>query len=175
MSHPLAHHTAPTHHAPILRLVVAYAENRCIGKDNQLPWHLPSDLAHFKALTLGHPIIMGRRTWESIGRPLPGRPNFVISRNPAFTAPKATVCRSLEEALEHTASSPLICIIGGAQIYQQALPLAHEVYATEVKQNVAGDAFFPALDSQWRETERHPQPAENGLTFDFVRYERHIG
>lgn len=156
---------------PILRLVVAYAQNRCIGKDNQLPWHLPKDLAHFKALTLGHPIIMGRHTWESIGRPLPGRLNIVISRNPDFEAPGATVCHSLAQALQHTADQPVVCVIGGAQIYQQALPMAHEIYATEVKQVVAGDAFFPALDQQWQETKRQPQPTENGFAYDFVRYE----
>lgn len=155
-----------------IRLVVAYAENRCIGKDNQLPWRLPHDLANFKKLTLGHPIIMGRRTWDSIGRPLPGRPNFVISRNPEFVAPQATVCSSLQEALAYTATAPMVCIIGGGQIYEQALPLANEVYATEVKQTVAGDAFFPPLDGTWQETKRLPQPPENGFEYDFVRYER---
>lgn len=158
--------------APIIRLVVAYAANRCIGKNNALPWHLPSDLAHFKKHTLGHPIIMGRKTWESIGRPLPGRANYVISRNPDYPAAGATTCTSLEQALQQCAQEPVVCIIGGAQIYAQALPLAHELYATEVHADVAGDSFFPPLTEQWQEQERYPQPAENGYEYDFVFYRK---
>lgn len=161
---------------PIIRLVVAYATNRCIGKDNTLPWHLPSDLAHFKKSTLGHPIIMGRKTWESIGRPLPGRPNYVISRNADYQAPGATVCTDVAQAIRaaanHEQYTGVICVIGGAQIYAQALPLAQELIATEVHAEVPGDSFFPALDAQWLETKRLPQPAENGYTYDFVWYQR---
>lgn len=161
---------------PTVRLVVAYATNRCIGKDNALPWHLPSDLAHFKKNTLGHPIIMGRKTWESIGRPLPGRPNYVISRNADYSAPGATVCtdviQAIRAAANHEQQTGVICVIGGAQIYAQALPLAHELIATEVHAEVPGDSFFPALDTQWLETKRLPQPAENGYTYDFVWYQR---
>lgn len=166
----------PCSKAPTIRLVVAYATNRCIGKDNALPWHLPSDLAHFKKHTLGHPIIMGRKTWESIGRPLPGRPNYVISRQPDYPALGATVCTDVAQAIraasEHEQQTGVICIIGGAQIYAQTLPLAHELIATEVNAEVAGDSYFPVLDAHWRETKRLPQPAENGHTYDFVWYQR---
>lgn len=161
---------------PTIRLVVAYSRNRCIGKDNALPWHLPGDLAHFKKQTLGHPIIMGRHTWDSIGRPLPGRPNYVVSRTPHFRAPGATVCRDLLQALQAAAQHPqqsgIICIIGGAQIYQQALPLADELIATEVHAEVSGDSFFPMLNPQWREIKRLPQPPENGYAYDFVWYQK---
>lgn len=188
---------APT--PPSLRLVVAYADNRVIGRDNTLPWRLPGDLAHFKRTTMGLPIIMGRKTWESLGRPLPGRHNIVISRNPAFAAAGATITDSLDAALRAAAAAPTAasagapatpqdttvtasrdaanpqtaCIIGGAQIYAQALPLADEVVATEVHADVEGDAHFPPLDpTQWRETQRQPQPEENGLRYDFVVYRR---
>ena|SRR5690625_765516 len=167
---------APISKEPIIRLVVAYASNRCIGKDNALPWHLPSDLAHFKKNTLGHPIIMGRKTWESIGRPLPGRPNYVISRNPEYQSPGATVCTDVAQAIraasEYEQQTGVSCIIGGAQIYAQALPLAHELIATEVHAEVPGDSYFPALDAHWLETKRLPQPAENGYNYDFVWYQR---
>lgn len=157
---------------PIVRIVVAYAQNRCIGRDNSLPWHIPADLAHFKQSTLGHPIIMGRKTWESIGRPLPGRKNLVISRNPQFSAPGATLCPSLDEALAQCADAPVVCIIGGAQIYEQALPRVDEIYATEVHEQVEGDSFFPPLDDSWQEVERQSQPPQNGHQFDFVVYKK---
>ena len=156
-----------------IRLVVAYAENRTIGKDNTLPWRLRGDLMHFKAVTMGHPIIMGRKTWESLGRPLPGRKNIVITRNPNYQAEGATVVPSIEAALQASAPAPEVCIIGGAQIYSQALPLAHAISATEVHASVDGDAHFPALDaSQWQEQSRLPQPEENGYRYDFVEYQR---
>lgn len=158
---------------PIVRIVVAYAQNRCIGRDNSLPWHIPADLAHFKQSTLGHPIIMGRKTWESIGRPLPGRKNLVISRNPDFSTPGATLCQSLDEALQQCADAPVVCIIGGAQIYEQALPRVDEIYATEVHELVKGDSFFPPLGAEWHEVERQPQPPQNGHHFDFVVYKKH--
>jgi dihydrofolate reductase len=163
----------PAINTPIIKIVVAYSENRVIGRGNALPWRLPSDLAHFKRTTLGLPIIMGRNTWESLGRPLPGRPNLVISRNPAFRAEGATVYASLPAALADCQAAPAACIIGGAQIYRQALALAHEIIATEVHAQVEGDAFFPALArDEWHETERTRQPAENGYDFDFVVYRR---
>lgn len=178
MTHP-APPCAPDAPLPSLRLVVAYADNRIIGRDNTLPWRLPGDLAHFKRTTMGLPIIMGRKTWESLGRPLPGRHNIVISRNPAFAANGATVVASLDEALRAAAQGSqsdapqTACIIGGAQIYAQALPLADEVVATEVHADVEGDASFAPLDpTQWHETQRQPQPEENGLRYDFVVYRR---
>ncbi|MDG9971649.1 dihydrofolate reductase [Achromobacter mucicolens] len=156
-----------------LTLIVAYSTNRAIGRDNALPWKLPGDLAHFKRSTLGHPIIMGRKTWDSLGRPLPGRSNIVISRNPDFSAAGAILAPTLEAAVAACGDIDEAFVIGGAQIYAQALPLASRVLATEVHADVEGDAFFPLLPSfQWKETAREPQPAENGYDYDFVTYER---
>lgn len=156
-----------------LTLIVAYSTNRVIGRDNTLPWKLPGDLAHFKRSTLGHPIIMGRKTWDSLGRPLPGRSNIVISRNPDFSAAGATVVPTLEAAIAACGDVQEAFVIGGAQIYAQALPMAQRVLATEVHADVEGDAFFPLLPSfQWKETARDAQAAENGYEYDFVVYER---
>lgn len=156
-----------------LTLIVAYSTNRAIGRDNALPWKLPGDLAHFKRSTLGHPIIMGSKTWDSLGRPLPGRSNIVISRNPDFSAAGAILAPTLEAAVAACGDIDEAFVIGGAQIYAQALPLARRVLATEVHADVEGDAFFPLLPSfQWKETAREPQPAENGYDYDFVTYER---
>lgn len=156
-----------------IKFVVAYSDNRVIGRDNALPWRLPSDLAHFKRNTMGQPIIMGRKTWESLGRPLPGRPNLVISRDPEFSAQGATVFSSLDAALASCPPGGTACIIGGAQIFEQALPLADEIVATEVHAQVEGDVFFPPLpQSEWEEAERLAQPEENGYRFDFVVYRR---
>lgn len=156
-----------------LTLIVAYSTNRAIGRDNALPWKLPGDLAHFKRSTLGHPIIMGRKTWDSLGRPLPGRSNIVISRNPDFNAAGAIVVPTLEAAIAACGDVQEAFVIGGAQIYAQALPMAQRVLATEVHADVEGDAFFPLLPSfQWKETGREAQPAENGYAYDFVVYER---
>ena len=156
-----------------LSLIVAYAQNRVIGRDNTLPWKLPSDLAHFKRTTLGHPIIMGRKTWESLGRPLPGRRNIVISRDAHYSAQGAECVTSLAQAIASVQDLEEAFVIGGAQIYQEALPLAQQVIATEVLESVEGDAFFAPLDkAQWIETSRQPHPAENGLRFDIVHYRR---
>lgn len=156
-----------------LTLIVAYSTNRAIGRDNALPWKLPGDLAHFKRSTLGHPIVMGRKTWDSLGRPLPGRANIVISRNPAFEAAGATVVPTLEAAIAACGDSAEAFVIGGAQIYTQALAMASRILATEVHAEVEGDAFFPLLPGfQWRETAREAQPEENGYRYDFVTYER---
>jgi dihydrofolate reductase len=156
-----------------LTLIVAYSTNRAIGRDNALPWKLPGDLAHFKRSTLGHPIIMGRKTWDSLGRPLPGRLNIVISRNTDFAATGATVVPTLEAAIAACGDVDQAFVIGGAQIYTHALPLAQRVLATEVHADVEGDAFFPLLPAfQWKETAREKQPAENGYEYDFVTYER---
>ena len=156
-----------------LSLIVAYAENRTIGRENTLPWKLAGDLAHFKRTTLGHPIIMGRKTWDSLGRPLPGRRNIVISRDGSKAAQGAEFVTSLAEALKRLSPNEHAYIIGGAQIYQQALPLVDHVVATEVKALVEGDAFFAALDtSQWKEVSRISQPPENGIAYDIVQYDR---
>lgn len=147
---------------PRLALIVATARNGAIGRDGALPWHLPEDLQHFKRLTLGKPIVMGRLTWESIGRPLPGRTNIVISRSPDYDAPGAEVVPSLDAALTRAAAiagaDGEVMVIGGAQIYRAALPRVERVYRTRVDIDVAGDAFFPELDpAEWRllESSRH--------------------
>lgn len=156
-----------------LTLVVAYSTNRVIGRDNALPWKLPGDLAHFKRTTLGCPIIMGRKTWESLGRPLPGRTNIVVSRNPDFVAAGAVLVPNLQAAIEACGEIPEAFVIGGAQIYIQALPLAARIVATEVHAQVEGDAFFPYLPSfEWEESLREAQPEENGYAYDFVTYDR---
>ena len=160
---------------PPVQLVVAYADNRVIGRDNALPWRLPSDLAHFKRSTFGNPIVMGRNTWESLGRPLPGRLNIVISRNPNYQAHGAEVYTSLDEALAACANTPAekVSVIGGEQIFRHALEIADRIIATEIHANIDGDTRFPALDPQiWEETERLAQPEENGLAFDYVIYQR---
>lgn len=144
-----------------LALIAAQAKNRCIGRDNQMPWHLPEDLRYFKAQTLGKPIIMGRNTYLSLGRPLPGRLNIVLTRDTGFTAEGIRVVHTLEQAIALATSDAKekgveeLMIIGGAQLYQQALPLADRIYLTELADSFAGDTFFPELDpAQWREIER---------------------
>jgi dihydrofolate reductase len=156
-----------------LTLVVAYTRNRVIGRDNALPWKLPGDLAHFKRTTLGHPIVMGRKTWESLGRPLPGRANIVITRNADYVAEGASVVPDIDAALRACGEIDEVFVIGGAQIYAAVLDRADRIVATEVKADIEGDAFFPYLPSfRWRESSRAPQPAENGYEYDFVVYER---
>lgn len=158
---------------PPLTLIVAYAANRTIGRDNDMPWKLPGDLAHFKRETLGHPILMGRNTWESLGRPLPGRQNIVISRNECYSAPGASVYTSLSDALAACAADATPYIIGGEQIYRLALPLAQRIIATELRASIDGDAHFPELPpGQWRETARSEPQRENGHDYEFVVYER---
>ena len=158
-----------------LKLIVAYAKNRTIGRDNTLPWKLPGDLAHFKRTTLGCPILMGRRTWDSLGRSLPGRRNIVITRDLSRAVAGVDFVTSLPSALDLVHDAEQVFVIGGAQIYQQALPLADSVIATEVQADIEGDAFFATLDpSQWIECSRVAQPAENGLAYDIVEYQRRV-
>lgn len=158
---------------PQLCLVAALASNGVIGTAGRLPWYLPEDLRHFKALTLGHPVIMGRRTWESIGKPLPGRENIVVSRQRAYDAPGARVCGSLDESLAQCADAPIAFVIGGADLYAAALPIADRLEFTEISAAFRGDTRFPAFDrGAWRETRREAQTSADGLRFDFVRYER---
>jgi dihydrofolate reductase len=161
-------------------LVVAVAKNGVIGKDNKLPWRLPGDLKHFRELTWGKPIVMGRKTFQSLGRPLPGRDNIVVSRSRRWDAGGVTVVPTVESALE--VAAPLakakgvdeVMIIGGAQIYALALPLADRVYLTEVDAAPEGDTFFPALDpATWRETDRVTHPAVGEFpAHAFVVYDR---
>lgn len=159
--------------APIVSLIVAYSRNRVIGKDNQLPWKLPGDLAHFKRQTLGKPIIMGRKTWLSLGRPLPGRTNIVVSRSGQGDFTGAVLVDSLQAAFNAAGNVEEVCIIGGAQLYADALSKVDKVIATEIDIDVEGDAFFPELDPQvWVQTARQAQPSENSLAYDFVEYRR---
>ena len=156
-------------------LIVARARNGAIGLANAMPWHLPADLAHFKRTTLGHPVIMGRRTWESIGRALPGRRNIVVSRTPGFRAPGAEVVGSLAAAWEAVRDADEAFVIGGAQLYADALPQADRIYLTDMAGEVEGDTFFPALDArQWRETllGEHPADERNRFALRFLLLER---
>lgn len=154
-------------------LVAAVAANGVIGASGKMPWHLPEDLRHFKALTLGHPVIMGRKTWESLGKPLPGRENIVVTRSPGYAAPGASVAGSLEGALAFCAGEPVAFVIGGGELYAQALPLADGLVLTEIQRVYAGDTYFPSLDrSAWHETQRKPQTGADGLRYDFVMYEK---
>ena len=178
-------------------MIVAMAANRVIGLDNRMPWHLPADLRHFKETTMGCPVIMGRKTFESIlaslGKPLPGRRNIVITRNPTFshpgaimaTTPELALAAALQPASPEEAHPPSVFgpapgenpddvfVIGGAEIYRAMLPLARRIVVTEIRQTFAGDAFFPALDPNlWREVARRPQPKSGTpeVDFDFVEF-----
>lgn len=164
------------HGQPRIYLVAAVAANGIIGAAGQLPWRLPEDLQHFKHLTMGHPVIMGRRTWESIGRPLPGRENIVVTRSAQLAAPGCRVAHSLDEALAAAGSADAVFVIGGGDLYRAALPLAETLLLTEIRRDFPGDAFFPAFDrAAFRETSREPQRAADGLEFDFVEYRRRQG
>jgi dihydrofolate reductase len=146
---------------PPLALVVAMARNRVIGRGGALPWHLPDDLKHFKALTMGKPILMGRRTYETIGRALPGRDNLVLTGERSWQAPGVSAVHSLDEALERAAAAGELMVIGGAEVYRLTLPLAQRIYLTEVLADVEGDTFFPALQpGEWRELQSFPHPAD---------------
>lgn len=162
-------------------LIVAVAENGVIGRNGELPWKLSGDLRYFKAVTMGKPIIMGRKTFESIGRPLPGRPNLVVSRNPDFSADGVTVYPSLAAAIDHaqTLADGLeddgVMVIGGAGLYRAALPIADRIYLTEVHTAVDGDVTFPVFDrADWaeRSRERHPSGEKDEFDYSFVVLER---
>ena len=158
-----------------IKLIYARAANGVIGKDGQMPWHLPEDLAHFKQLTSGYPVIMGRKTWDSLPerfRPLPGRRNVVITRNKNWNENGVQRASSLREALQICESSAVVWVIGGAQIYAQALPLAHAVEVTEIEGDYEGDAFAPELADDWREATRETHRSASGISYSFVRYER---
>lgn len=164
----------------MISLIVAKAQNDVIGDSNKLPWYLPADLKRFKELTTGRKVVMGRKTFDSIirtlGRPLPNRTNIVITRNLNFVAiPGVIVAHSLEEALNKTNNLKEVFVIGGAQIYQQALPLADRIYLTEVKANITGDTYFPATNyDSWTEVSRenHLKDDKNEYDYDFVVLDR---
>ncbi len=160
---------------PRVSVIAALARNGVIGIENRLPWRLPEDLAHFKSLTLGHPILMGRKTFESLGRPLPGRTNIVITRNRDYCRDGCLVADSIPAALALCADADEIFFIGGADLYAQAIPLADRLYLTEVDIEAMGDAWFPDYDKHmFREVSREPHTGAKGevLRFDFVVYER---
>ncbi|MDD2547443.1 MAG: dihydrofolate reductase [Burkholderiaceae bacterium] len=161
-----------------LQLIYARAANGTIGQNNAMPWHLPEDLAHFKQLTQGCTVLMGRKTWDSLPprfRPLPGRHNIVITRQPDWHENGAQRASSLPEALQLCDLTHTVWVIGGAQIYAQALPLATCVEVTEIARDFAGDAFAPALGPEWREAAREDHTSASGLPFSFVRYLRQPG
>lgn len=156
-------------------LVVAMARSRVIGRDNRLPWRLPADLAYFKQVTMGHPVVMGRRTYESIGKPLPGRLNIVLSRDPAFRAPGCTVVSSLDEAWQAAGDAGEVSVIGGTSIFSEALATADRIHLTEVDADVPGDTWFPEFDrAEWREREvsRHAADDRHAYPFRIVVLDR---
>ena len=166
---------APPSAAPRIALIAAVARNGVIGLHGRLPWRLPDDLKRFRALTSGHAIVMGRKTWESIGKPLPERQNIVVSRHLDFAAPGAVVAHSLPEAIGLAAMPSPLFIIGGEAIYRDALPLADHLFLTEIHRQFDGDAKFPDFDrTQWRETARESRrlDGDSGFAYDFASYSR---
>ena len=162
-------------HLPSLALIFAVASNGTIGVDGALPWRLPDDLKRFRALTVGHSVIMGRKTWDSLPRALPHRQNIVVTRDRSLQAPGADVVHSLDEALDRVALPPPAFCIGGAELYRLALPRADRLYLTEIARDFEGDVRLPALDpAQWREIAREPCRLEgpNGFDFAFATYTR---
>ena len=170
--HPIAPHGIGPNG---IGLVVAMSEGRVIGAGGRLPWHLPADLRHFRTLTLGKPIVMGRRTFESIGRPLPGRTNIVVTRDPELRGAGVWVARDLEAALAVAQPLGEVMVIGGASIYAGVLPLCERIYLTEVHAKISGDTWFPDYDAgEWRERDRidHPPDPANRYPYSFVVLER---
>lgn len=159
-----------------LSIIVAMSKNRVIGKDNKIPWHIVEDLKRFKKITMGHPIIMGRKTFESIGRPLPGRENIVITRNPDFKAEGVTVVHSLDQALNGRSTNEELFIIGGAEIYKSVLPQVDKLYITRIEKEFEGDAFFPELDldKEFKVIEESQKfiSEKNQLPYCFITVER---
>lgn len=161
---------------PRLTAVVAATENDVIGRDNGMPWHLPADLAYFKSVTMGHPVLMGRKTFEAIGRPLPGRRNLVLSRNADLVLPGVEIVTSVDAALAAVGDVPELMVIGGAALYELAMPLTDRVHLTRLHMTLEGDAFFPRLpDSEWVETSRsarRPADERNACEMSFCVYDR---
>ncbi len=158
-----------------LNLIFARARNGVIGHNNTLPWHLPEDLAHFKATTFGQPVIMGRKTWDSLPvkfRPLPGRMNIVVTRQTDWHSDGAHVVHSVDEALQACPTDAQPWVIGGAELYRLAMPLATRVVVTEIDADYEGDAFAPELDASWQEASRTTHVAANGLHYSLVNWVR---
>ena len=158
---------------PAISMIVARSRNHVIGRDNQMPWKISADLQFFKRITMGFPVIMGRKTWESIGRPLPGRRNIVVSRNADLRLTGAEVAGSLDEALDRLSESPRVFVIGGEQLFKQAFDRADRLFITEIDLDIeGGDTFFEVPNlSQWQEVERTPG-SEGDVTFNFITLER---
>jgi dihydrofolate reductase len=157
-----------------LTAVVAASDNDVIGRDNALPWHLPADLAYFKRVTMGKPMLMGRKTFESIGRPLPGRRNLVLSRR-GFSAPGVEGVATVEEALERVAGAAELMVIGGAEVFRLAMPRLDYLHLTRVHTRIEGDVFLPALaPGEWREVRRaeHPADERNAIAMTFIEMQR---
>lgn len=160
-----------------ISLIVAMASNRVIGLDNKMPWHLSADLKKFKQITWGSPILMGRKTYESIGRPLPGRTNIIISRNPSYQQPGCLVFNAIEPALAHCNDAKEVFVIGGSDFYQSMLPVADTLYLTQIHQDFPGDTFFPELNSeQWLEVAREDIDHDPDVAFrySFLTLEKRI-
>ncbi|MES1981608.1 MAG: dihydrofolate reductase [Pseudomonadota bacterium] len=158
---------------PRLSIIVAMARNRTIGINNTLPWHIPEDLRHFKALTMGHHMIMGRKTFDSIGRPLPGRTTVLVTRNPVLKIDGCVITHTLPGAIATCKEDDEVFIIGGAELYAQALPLVDKLYVTEIQRDVEGDAHFPEFDkTAWQEVarEKYSQETPQPLKYHFVTY-----
>jgi dihydrofolate reductase len=158
---------------PAISMIVARSRNHVIGRDNQMPWKISADLQFFKRVTMGHSVIMGRKTWESIGRPLPGRRNIIVSRNANYEATGGELVGSLDEALKSLSEFPRVFVIGGEQLFTQAFPKADRLYITEIDMDIeGGDTFFEVPDkSDWKEVERTPG-SEGDVTFNFITLER---
>ncbi|MFQ6370790.1 type 3 dihydrofolate reductase [Shewanella sp. YIC-542] len=156
-----------------IALIAAMANNRVIGKDNNMPWHLPEDLRHFKQVTMGKPVVMGRRTFQSIGRPLPGRQNIVITREAQLQFAGVTMASSLSDAVAKADTCDELMIIGGGQLYQEALPLADKLYLTHIELDVAGDTWFPQWDDgSWLKIAEDSNRSADGLAYHFVTYQK---
>jgi dihydrofolate reductase len=163
--------------SPRIELVVAATRRGVIGRDNRLPWHLPEDLKHFRRLTLGRPILMGRRTWDSIGRPLPGRQNLVLTRDPGFRPTGATAVHSLAEAAAAAGTAEALMVIGGADVFRLCLASARVLHLTEVDADLEGDVHFPEWRREdWRECARDARPADerHAFPYAFVTFERRV-
>ncbi|KXW55729.1 dihydrofolate reductase [Ferrovum sp. PN-J185] len=160
---------------PSIAMIVAMSENRVIGKNNALPWHLPADLAFFKKTTLGHPVLMGRKTYQSIGRLLPGRRNLILTRDPSFRIDKADIFSSVDEAIASCGNSEKLFIIGGAELFNTTLNITNELYVTIIHAEVEGDTFFPVIDLDlWHtvSSEYYPQDDKNKYSMSFIHYQR---
>jgi len=161
----------------MISLIVAHDLNRVIGKDNKMPWHIPNELAYFKEKTMGKAIVMGRNTFESIGRPLPGRLNIVITRNAAYKPDGVTVVNSIEDAIELARKHhEEVMVIGGEQIFKEVLPYTDLMYVTLIKKEFEGDTFFPSYGQEWSiDSESDPITTEDGLTYQYLIYKKENG